>query len=192
MRHPRVALFVLAMALWPPAAPGADAGSAIELSSLDTAIRVEARNDELIITSLVGRADGFDWIGKSPGPVPLPFIQTLKIGDMAAVIHWKFAGSSAVPDRPGTKSLRFTCDDPPLELVSTWIAAIGPGPVEHELVIFNRGNQPVILPAQDSVALRGRADRQRDRAVVGGQGRRKAHRPGHASPTADGGNRDAG
>ena len=150
----RVALLLLAMLPGPAAVQAADPGSAIELSSDDTAIRVEALNDQLLITSLVGRGDGFDWVGKSPGPVPIPFIQSLEIGDTPAVIHWKFAGSGAVQGRPGAKSLRFTCDRPPLELVSTWVAATGPGPIEHELVLFNRGNQPVVLPAQDSLAVR--------------------------------------
>src|ERR1700674_2810516 len=131
----RVALLVLAMLPGPAGARAADLGTAIELSSDDTAIRVEALNDQLLITSLVGRTDGFDWVGKTPGPVPIAFIQSLEIGDTPAVIHWKFAGSGAVPGRPGAKSLRFTCDRPALELISTWIAATGPGPIEHELVL---------------------------------------------------------
>src|ERR1700687_5125326 len=108
----RVTLLLLAMLPGPAAAQAVDPGSAIELSSDDTAIRVEAVNDQLVITSLVGRGDGFDWVGKTPGPVAIPFIQSLEIGDTPAVIHWKFAGSGAVPGRPRAKSLRFTCDRP--------------------------------------------------------------------------------
>jgi hypothetical protein len=157
MRCRRVLLLLVAMLPGPTAAHAADSVSEIELSSHDTAIRVEARNDELLITSLVGRGDGFDWGGQALGPVRIPFVQSLEIDGTPAIIRWKFAGSGAAQGRPGAKSLRFTCNRPSLELVSTWIAAMGPGPIEHELVVFNRGTQPVVLPAQDSLALRAAA-----------------------------------
>ena len=154
----RVVLLLLAMLpRAAAAAQAADTGSAVELSSDDTAIRVEARDDQLIVTSLVDRADEFDWIRGAADPVPMPLIQSLEIAGKRAVIHWRFAGLDAKNGRKGAKSLRFRCDRPSLELVSTWSAAAGPGPIEHELVVFNRGNEPVMLPAQDSLALRAAA-----------------------------------
>src|ERR1700730_1181260 len=157
MTRRRVVLLLLAMLPRAAAAQTADMGSAVELSSDDTAIRVEALDDQLIVTSLVSRADGFDWIRGAADPVPIPLIQSLEIAGQRADIHWRFAGLAAKKGRTGAKSLRFRCDRPSLELVSTWTAAAGPGPIEHELVVFNRGNEPVVLPAQDSLALRAAA-----------------------------------
>lgn len=145
------------MALGSAAARAADPGSAIDVATDDTAIRVEDVKDRLVITSFKSPTDRVDWIGGANEAVPIPFIQKLRIGGREVTIDWKFAGSGAAPGRPGAMSMRFKCAQPPLELVSTWIAASGPGPVEHELVIFNRGTQPIVLPAQESLVLRAAA-----------------------------------
>jgi hypothetical protein len=157
MANRQLGLLALAMALLHGAARASYRESAIDVASDDTGIRVEASDDQLAVTSLTSRADGFEWIGKSPVPLPIPLINTVQIGDAAAAIHWTFAGSGAAPGRPGSKLLRFTCDVPPLELVSTWIPAVGAGPIEHELVIHNRGTQPILLPTQGSLLLRATA-----------------------------------
>ena len=135
---------------------GGGSRSAIEVATDDTAIRVEDVRDRLVITSFKSPADQVDWIGGAKEALPIPFIQKLRIGDREMAIDWKFAGSGADTGRPGAMSMRFKCAQPPLELVSTWIAASGPGPIEHELVIFNRGTQPIVLPAQESLAVRGK------------------------------------
>ena len=79
----------------------ADRGSAIEVATDDTAIRVEDVKDRLAITSFKAPADQVDWIGGAKEALPIPFIQKLRIGDREMAIDWKFAGSGTTPGRPG-------------------------------------------------------------------------------------------
>jgi Melibiase/Glycosyl hydrolase family 36 C-terminal domain len=129
--------------------PGARAAEPadVKLSTADTAIIIRVIDAHPAITSLACKANGFDWVAGDSHAIPIPLIEKVQIGGHEAAIRWKFTSGA-----PGV--LKFTCDEPALQLDSIWSAADGPGPVEHRLVITNHSKQTIELPVQPSLELK--------------------------------------
>jgi hypothetical protein len=117
---------------------------AVTVASDDTSVTVEVKENRPVVTSLVSRSSGHDWAAGAPAAMPL--IDTVEFHGKPVPVKWRFESASG-----GT--LRFVCDDPPLDLDSICQGHAGPGPVEHRLAIHNRGREPVALPMQASLAL---------------------------------------
>ncbi|HWE97275.1 MAG TPA: alpha-galactosidase, partial [Tepidisphaeraceae bacterium] len=151
-----LALF-LAVRIGSPHAIASESPRSVDVSTDDTSVRVQVIDDRPAVVSLVCRATGFDWIGGAAAAEPIPLIDVAEVGGVRRTLRWRYVPVS-VPD-PNTfdHSISFVCDDPPLELVSTWEARPGPGPVEHRVIIRNKGREAVMLPAQQSLAMRMRA-----------------------------------
>lgn len=139
-----------------PLAPAATAANptAFTVSSDDTAVRVQVINDRPAVVSLTCRATGFDWIGGAADAAePMPLIDVAEVRGQRRSLHWHPVTQAGASDAAHEHAFAFTCDDPPLELVSSWEARPGPGPVEHRLTIYNRGKAAVLLPVQPSLAI---------------------------------------
>ena len=148
------------------------------LKTGDTSLSVTANAGQLAITSLSPTGGAPDWIG-APVPVSLP--DHLFINNASQAVHWKFSGnvgSHAV----GETTLRFTSNEPKLELLSIWQAQSGPGPVEHHFEIVNRNGEPIDVPLQPRVEVE-RDGRSVAGELVGGKRRRPALGCRHASRT---------
>src|SRR5258706_3300276 len=122
---------------------------AATLSTDDTSITVRVINDRPVVTSLLCPTTNFDWASKSPAPIPL--IESAETQGRPTPLRWKFSGETATPRE---HIFKFVNDNPPLELDSIWTTrGPGPGPIEHRMLIFNRGKDAVLLPVQTSLAL---------------------------------------
>ena len=128
---------------------------AATIASADTTLRVEATDGDpaaLTLTSLSG-ATGAAWTPAAP--VSLPLIRSATVDGRSVALQWHLA-----PARDGERTatrqvFTFLCRDPALELTSTWTAT-GPeegGPIEHEIVLTNRGTREVLLPLQPTLTL---------------------------------------
>lgn len=119
------------------------------LSTDDTIIALSILNDRPALTSFKSKAAGQEWASSSPSPIAL--IETAEVNGREMPLHWHFVRQ--VPaNGPGTIDFQFNCDEPALELHSVWSAKAGPGPIEHQIIISNRTQSPVLLPVQPSLA----------------------------------------
>lgn len=141
----------------PLAAAGNPAGFTV--SSDDTAVRVQVIHNRPAVVSLVCRATGFDWVGSAAAAEPIPLIGVAEVGGERRPLQWHLVPDPAPNERAPRHAVSFACDDPPLELVSSWDAHPGPGPVEHRLTIYNRGTKAALLPVQPSLAVGMRVPR---------------------------------
>lgn len=128
------------------------------LSTDDTSIRVEALDNRLVVTSLLSKQTGKDWIGGTPqagqeavAPAPIPFIEKAEWEGNAATLTWRFVGSRVLEGFPRRLVLTFVSVNPSLQLQSVWQARSGPGPIEHHVLITNREKFPIQIPAQTSL-----------------------------------------
>ena len=121
----------------------------------DTEVALEARNTGVRVAHLA-----------APSPTPAgrtvseygdstetPFIDHVQIGGKTVPVHWRAVPPEQSNGAERIQSLRFTSDNPRLDLISIWEADDGPGPVEHHVRIINRGAQAVLVPRQSSLAL---------------------------------------
>ena len=122
------------------------------LSTSDTSIEISASQRGVIIQSLkVVDPEKTQQI--TSVPVAVPVIAWAKQGAERKALHWRFVSKSFDPNK-GELEAVFACDDPPMELRSRWVAAVGePGPIEHFLTIVNRGKEAVELPWGPSLML---------------------------------------
>jgi hypothetical protein len=67
-------------------------------------------------------------------------------------LTWHFQDAKADSSQGNKITLRFTCDDPKLELLSIWWAHPGPGPIEYKSTIKNESGSDVSFADQDIVA----------------------------------------
>lgn len=148
-----VLALLAAMRLENPPSGAAETRRSLIASTDDTLLRVEVLDNGPAVASLVCRASGFDWIG-SEAPEPIALIDTVEVEGARKTLLWKCVPAVPADYNGSAQSINFVCDDPPLELISTWEARPGPGPVEHRLVIRNKGRQTVMLPVQPSLAMR--------------------------------------
>ena len=130
----------------------------VTLATEDTAVRVEARADRVLLSSLKSPRGSWDWIAGNGqagrvNVMPIPFIATAQVNGQAVPLAWKFAGSRQSKSGPRRAVFRFVCSNPALELQSIWQARSGPGPIEHSLRILNRSRAPVLLPLQTSLVF---------------------------------------
>jgi hypothetical protein len=71
-------------------------------------------------------------------------------------LHWNFKTHSspkAKAAQPAQEIFVFENENPALELKSIWTAHSGPGPIEHQIIIRNKGAAAVILPLQHSIVF---------------------------------------
>jgi hypothetical protein len=127
------------------------------LATDDTAIRVEARGNRLVLTGLRCPQTNGDWISpenRRDDDLPaIPFIETAQVEGHTVSLAWRYVGSRTLEGLPRRCVLTFACANPPLELKSLWLARSGPGPIEHTLTVTNRGEAPVTLPLQPSLTF---------------------------------------
>jgi len=74
-------------------------------------------------------------------------------------LHWKFkshSGPKGKQGQPAEEIFVFENENPALELKSIWTAYSGPGPIEHQIKIRNKGDVAVMLPLQPSIVLDAR------------------------------------
>jgi hypothetical protein len=130
----------------------ATAASSVTVASGDTSVTIQALNGQPAVTNLIDRTGRFDWVGGAEQAIALPLIQNVQIDGHPVALHWH---SVEATDKPaaGEGDMVFKCDEPALELHSLWSGRPGPGPVEHRVVILNRGKVPVLLPVQESLAV---------------------------------------
>src|SRR5581483_2618449 len=70
----------------------------VTLATEDTAVRVEARADRVLLSSLKSPRGSWDWIAGNGqagrvNVMPIPFIATAQVNGQAVPLAWKFAGS---------------------------------------------------------------------------------------------------
>lgn len=112
-----------------------------ELASDDTLATVAVWEDRPCLVRLKNRKQQWEWIRKVR---PMPLLDTVVIDDRDVPVTWVYR--EATHDKEaGTLTLRFTCEQPALELRSRWRARPGPGPVEHLPTLINRGKQKIFV-----------------------------------------------
>jgi hypothetical protein len=121
------------------------------LATDDTRLTVGVTADhKLCLFELASLATGWNWTA-APSAIPL-----LEQVDMAAVQYrpdWVYQDGTVDPGEGTKVTLRFTSQQPPLELKSVWHARSGPGPIRHTMFISNHAEQPVTIYRQESLAL---------------------------------------
>jgi hypothetical protein len=133
-------LVILALAVVLPTAVTA---ASISAASGDTRLRLQAGPGQLTVTAMTALPSGRAWIGPH---ADLPLVATASVDGRVLPLHWRLASHTR-------SSLTYVNDEPALELSSRLTAYPGPGPVEHEIRIVNRGASTVLLPAQSTLVL---------------------------------------
>lgn len=121
----------------------------------DTALAAEARDTGVRVALLTAHSampagrvvDGYS------DYVETRFIDHVRIASKDVPVRWRTMPAQPPNASERARSLRFASDNPPLELISIWEAAQGPGPIEHHVRIVNRGARTVLIPRQTSLAL---------------------------------------
>ncbi|HXE52216.1 MAG TPA: alpha-galactosidase [Tepidisphaeraceae bacterium] len=122
----------------------------VQVKTATSVLQIEPREGGVAIVSLRSAGGTAQWIPPSATAATIPWINHAQLDGKARPIHWRLDRSE-----PGDHSatFHFVSAEPELELESAWIAAPGPGPVEHRIRIRNRGTKPVLVPAQRSLEL---------------------------------------
>jgi len=131
----------------------------LTVASDDTSVTVAVIDGRPAVTSLICKPGGFDWVGGPVGAMPIPLIDSAEVGGTQTPLSWRPL-EDVEAGAAGIRVLKFVCDRPALELHSIWEAHRGPGPVEHRMVIYNRGTRAVLLPVQSSLELTMNIPRQ--------------------------------
>jgi alpha-galactosidase len=92
------------------------------------------------------------WTAECLPTTSIPLISMIESDGKRVPVRWRFREKIEDPGRCETIFL-FVCDRPALELKSIWRAFPGPGPVEHEITIANRGKETILLPLQTTLAF---------------------------------------
>ena len=142
-------------------APRPTAGSRADtwtIATDDTKLTIGATTTgQLCIYELSNPAVGWNWTAE-PSVFPLP--GKADVGAVAQDLRWKFKDATLDKGDGQKLTIRFTCENPSLELKSVWWARPGRGPVRHEMRIANQSSKPVTLSEQPTIHLdlAGRAD----------------------------------
>ncbi len=136
------------------AGPRPPAGALIQswtLATEDTRLTLGVTSGgALVLSALSNPAAGQPWV---VAPVEFGLLPRGGGAGGQPTLHWQLT-EAAVDDRDGRElRLRFTCAEPALEAVSCWQARPGPGPVRHELTIFNRSDQVLVVRGQPTFDL---------------------------------------
>jgi len=144
----------------PTAGPRADAWT---IATDDTKLTAGATaTGQLCIYELSNPAAGWNWTAE-PSVFALP--GKADVGSAAPDLHWKFKDATLDKADGQKLTIRFACENPPLELTSVWWARPGRGPVQHTIRIANQSDKPVTLFEQPTIHL-DLAGRVRDGALT--------------------------
>jgi hypothetical protein len=130
-------------------------GAAGTLATADTSVQVEAEDAGLKLVALKSVRCGWNWATGNE----LPLIKSVEVNGEPKATHWKFKMHSSQKRNQGEVAqdiFVFENENPALELKSTWTAYFGPGPIEHQITIRNKGDVAVILPLQPSLVFDAR------------------------------------
>jgi alpha-galactosidase len=122
------------------------------LATADTGVQIEAQDTSLKLVALKSVRCGWNWATGNE----LPMIKAVEINGQSKEVHWKFKTHSSPKGKQGEAAQEifiFENENPALELKSTWTAYSGPGPVEHQISIRNKGDVAVTLPLQPSIVF---------------------------------------
>jgi Melibiase len=145
MRRPASALLLLLLlALTGPA-------HLATITTTDTTLTVTAAENAESITSF--RDTQHDWLSNVAGIRSGPFVPEATIDGQSIALVWRLKSETDETSPAPRHSFTYTCDEPALELISIWTGSSGPGPVEHELNLANRGSKTVLVPFPASLAL---------------------------------------
>ncbi len=124
------------------------------LRTADTVIRPEPSANGITISSLTDGKEKFQWVAPNVMAL-LPLADSAMVDGKQVALKWSWTKSEASGAAGKAVVLRFVCNDPKLEAISTWttVGAGEPGPIEHELTIINRGTQEVLISHQGSLRL---------------------------------------
>ena len=125
------------------------------LATADTGVLIEAHDARLKMMSLKSIRSGWNWATGNE----LPLIGAVDVNGKNTPLHWKFKSHSSPKGKqgqPAEEIFVFENENPALELKSIWTAYSGPGPIEHQIAIRNRGDVAVMLPLQPSIVLDAR------------------------------------
>jgi alpha-galactosidase len=126
------------------------------LATADTSIQVEALDNKVKFSILKSTRINWNWVAGSE----LPFINSAEAVGKTVPLSWKFKRRNDSNDsqRQVTQQIFvFENENPALELNSIWTGYAGPGPVEHQITIRNKGDVPVMLPLQPTMVFDARA-----------------------------------
>jgi alpha-galactosidase len=143
---------LLVLSLIAPNPAAADA-TPVTVGSDDTQVTIQLINGREAITSFLCKSSGFDWVGPPANAMPMPLIDSVEVAGRQRALVWHQKTEAASKPQANEHTLAFVCDDPAVEIRSSWTARPGPGPVEHRLVIVNRAAEPLLLPLQASLSM---------------------------------------
>lgn len=130
----------------PPWTPGV---SSWTLSTDDTLLTVDVKNERPAVTQLRAKTTRYNWLRR---PLQEELMQTVGVAGAMVKTDWNFQGANF--DAPKQQlTLSFVNSNPRLRLSSIWKASPGRGPVEHWLTITNDSDQTVTVTHQDSLSL---------------------------------------
>ncbi|HEY3322538.1 MAG TPA: GH36 C-terminal domain-containing protein [Planctomycetota bacterium] len=148
-----VVLIALIWAVNVPAAESAKDAAPAEkvwkLTTEDTYLELAIRDGKAMITALRNPAQAWNWI-PAPSPVPMPGVQT---PNGYKALAWEFRDASEDRAAGQQVSLRFTCNDPVLEMKSFWRALPGPGPAENWVTVENKSGGEVTFSSSTAAAM---------------------------------------
>lgn len=125
--------------------------NAATVETSDTSLRLEVSGSGLQVVSLSGSKGKTEWTPASARAGMMPLVQTAVVAGKTLPLEWRLIREADLPNPFSGHVFVFGCKEPKLELTSVWKGAKGPGPIEHELSILNRGTQEVQLPLQASL-----------------------------------------
>jgi hypothetical protein len=144
-----LALFLLSSSSWLALAAGATVGT---LATADTSVQIEAQDTRLKLLALKSVRGGWNWATGNE----LPMIKAVEVNGQSKELHWKFKthrSQKGKQEAAAQEIFVFENENPALELKSTWTAYSGPGPIEHQISIRNKGDIAVTLPLQPSIVF---------------------------------------
>jgi hypothetical protein len=140
--------------LFAAAAMAEDASPAASwtLATDDTRLVVGVGKDrQLHIYELSSPAAGWNW---TSSPSVFPLMGRADIGGVKHAIRWEYQDGKAVTASDGTKvTIRWTSNEPALEITSVWHARPGRGPVRHTMFLKNNSHQAVTIFEQETFDL---------------------------------------
>ncbi len=133
-------LFSLLVAVFGPAQPANAASASGHLSTLETSVTVEARDDAPRLVSLALR-DELTWYNRATAPLP----DRVEDSHSMHTLHWQLDRAAS---RFGPKQIQlvYRSESPRMKCVWSWTARAAQGPIEHEVTIENLGPETLWLP----------------------------------------------